>query len=184
MISFPGPSLVPGLSPRSHFSPVFCPSSASRGRAGDQWPVCRAAEAAPRTLKTFVTSDPGPGTAGAAQPAQAARIRTSQDGDFNGQCLDVSRTARRERMDLSLDKETGGCRESGLARVTWSGDQSHGSSLHTSLASLQSSASLVDVSLVSSSGHSLAAHRIVLAAASELFRNLFEDNEEKVNRNI
>ena len=85
-------------------------------------------------------------------------------------------------MDLSLDKEAAGCREPGLARVTWSGDQSHGSSLHTSLASLQSSASLVDVSLVSSSGHSLAAHRIVLAAASELFRNLFEDNEEKVNR--
>ena len=85
-------------------------------------------------------------------------------------------------MDLSLDKETGGCREPGLARVTWSGDQSHGSSLHTSLASLQSSASLVDVSLVSSSGQALAAHRIVLAAASELFRNLFEENDEKVNR--
>ena len=87
-------------------------------------------------------------------------------------------------MDLSLDKETGGCREAGLARVTWSGDQSHGSSLHTSLASLQSSASLVDVSLVSSSGQPLTAHKIVLAAASELLRELFQENEEKVNREL
>ena len=79
-------------------------------------------------------------------------------------------------MDLSLDKEAGGCRD-GLAHVKWSGDQSHGSSLGASLASLQAAASLVDVSLVSSCGRSVSAHRIVLAAASELFRQLFEDNE-------
>ena len=83
-------------------------------------------------------------------------------------------------MDLSLDKEPG------LARVTWSGDggQSHEASLHSSLASLQSSNSLVDVSLVSSSGQPLTAHKIVLAAASELLRELFQDNEEKVNREL
>merc|ERR1719471_2743630 len=67
-----------------------------------------------------------------------------------------------------------------MARVTWSGGvRSHGDHLYSSLSSLQSSSVLVDVSLVSDAGAEVMCHKIVLASASHLLRQLFQDNDKK-----
>ena len=93
-------------------------------------------------------------------------------GDFNGQSVLVCWC---ENMDLSS------CAQH-MARVTWSGGvRSHGDHLYSSLSSLQSSSVLVDVSLVSDAGAEVMCHKIVLASASHLLRQLFQDNDEKVS---
>ena len=110
------------------------------------------------------------------QPGQTpATTKMSTDGDFNGQWCSVR---HQHHMDLSP--------HSSMATVTWSGGgvPTHAHHVHTSLASLQSSSCLVDVSLISGSGDSVMGHKIVLASASPLLRQLFTDNDKKVNRKI
>ena len=76
------------------------------------------------------------------------------------------------------------CREMDLTsssiRVTWSGPLPHQTHLNTMFSSLQSNSTLVDVSLICQTGEMVKCHKIVLAAASNLFKRLFVESTGKV----
>ena len=61
---------------------------------------------------------------------------------------------------------------------------SHQDHLASLLSSLQTSQSLVDLSLVCQTGQIIKTHKIVLAAASPMLRTLLEDNDKKVHLSI
>ena len=61
---------------------------------------------------------------------------------------------------------------------------SHQDHLASLLSSLQTSQSLVDLSLVCQTGQIIKTHKIVLAAASPMLRTLLEDNDKKVHFSI
>jgi len=64
-------------------------------------------------------------------------------------------------------------------RVTWSGPLPHQTHLNTMFSSLQSTSTLVDVSLICQTGEMVKCHKIVLAAASNLFKRLFVESTGK-----
>jgi hypothetical protein len=65
-------------------------------------------------------------------------------------------------------------------KVSWGGPLSHKTHLNTMFSSLQSSSTLVDVSLICQTGETVRCHKIVLAAASNLFKQLFVESTGKV----
>ena len=65
-------------------------------------------------------------------------------------------------------------------KVSWSGPFSHQDNIKTIFCSLQSSSTLVDVSLICQTGETVRCHKIVLAAASNLFKQLFVESTGKV----
>ena len=60
-------------------------------------------------------------------------------------------------------------------RLTWEGMQSHCNHLQEMLSFLQFSSCLVDMSLVCETGQVIKCHRIILAAASPMLRQLMEE---------
>ena len=64
--------------------------------------------------------------------------------------------------------------------LSWGGPQSHQAHLNTMLSSLQSSSSLVDVSLICKTGEAVKCHKIVLAAASSMLRSVLEESTGEV----
>jgi len=64
-------------------------------------------------------------------------------------------------------------------RVTWRGHLPHQTHLNTIFSSLQSTSTLVDVSLICQTGEMVKCHKIVLAAASNLFKRLFVESTGK-----
>lgn len=71
-------------------------------------------------------------------------------------------------MDLST---------SSLTTLAWEDHQPH---LSTVFARLQLQASLVDVNLTCSTGQTIKCHKVLLAAASPYFQQLFSENSAKV----
>jgi hypothetical protein len=65
-------------------------------------------------------------------------------------------------------------------KVSWGGSLSHQTHLNAMFSSLQSSSTMVDVSLVYQTGETVRCHKIVLAAASNLFKQLFVESTGKV----
>ena len=65
-------------------------------------------------------------------------------------------------------------------KVSWGGPLSHKTHLKTIFCSLQSSSALVDVTLICKTGETVRCHKIVLAAASNLFKQLFVESTGKV----
>jgi len=68
---------------------------------------------------------------------------------------------------------------SSSVRVEWHGPLPHQIHLNTMFNSLQSTSTLVDVSLVCQTGEVVKCHKIVLAAASSLFKRLFVESTGK-----
>ena len=73
-------------------------------------------------------------------------------------------------MDLSSTTKT----------MTWDGPHSHQSQLKTMISSLQSSSTMVDMSLVCKTGEAVKCHKIVLAAASSMLRSVLEESTGEV----
>merc|ERR1712013_929582 len=63
--------------------------------------------------------------------------------------------------------------------LSWGGPHSHQSQLKTMISSLQSSSTMVDMSLVCKTGESVKCHKIVLAAASSMLRSVLEESTEE-----
>eukprot|EP00091_Calanus_sinicus_P009185 TRINITY_DN21625_c0_g1_i1.p1 TRINITY_DN21625_c0_g1~~TRINITY_DN21625_c0_g1_i1.p1 ORF type:complete len:161 (-),score=39.35 TRINITY_DN21625_c0_g1_i1:5-463(-) len=70
------------------------------------------------------------------------------------------------KMDLS----------SSSIRLTWGGLLPHHAHMNTMFSSLQSSSTLVDVSPICATGETVRCHKIVLAAASNLLKQLFVES--------
>ena len=65
-------------------------------------------------------------------------------------------------------------------KLSFNGSIHHQAHLHTMISCMQSTSTLVDMTLICQTGEVVKCHKIILASASNLFKRLLDDNLEKV----